>query len=266
MAITTEAGLVTAIGNGKKIRFYKTMAAASAGIVYATVRQSGAPVAVPTNPTTTGTALSRTSPGALPILAPSGTSYVAEWEGATAFQASLMLADRLVEFGGLSGIVTSAQTVSALALPSRATGATDVELWMEIYVNAGTTAIASVTASYTNQSGTSGRTATLTGGIATNGLAQLHRSYQMDLQAGDTGVQSVQSLTLGTSSGTAGNIGLVLRRTLLTGPVKSAGGKFFQPWDATDLQQVGDDAYLEVMVLGSGSAGSIFGSVLLAQG
>lgn len=265
MAITTEAGLQTATQNGRRVRFYKGGAVAAANGYFTTWRLAGLPGAAG-SPTTTGAQLTRTSTGALPIPAASATSYIAEWEGAALFTQTFLLCDRLVEFAGLSGTVTTAQTVSALALPSRATGATDVELWLEIHTAIGSTASPTVTASYTNQSGTSGRTATLVGGIPASGGA-VHRCYPFALQAGDTGVQSVQSVTSTTSTTTAGNMGLTLRRTLLMGMVPYVGGSFSFGWAECDLQRCPDDAALEIVSATTGGTyGNLTGAIRVAQG
>lgn len=266
MAITTRDGLISAVAAGRTIQFQKGSLAGAAGFFYSHFRNSGMPASAAAAPGTTGAALDRTTQGAMPIPAPSGVSYISSYEGVSNNQCSLILADRLVEFGGLSTTVTTAQTVSALALPSRATGATDVELWIEVYTAGGATASGTVTASYTNQAGTSGRTATLVGGVAASGWVA-SRTYQMALQAGDTGVQSVQSLTIGTSSGTAGNVGLTLRRTLLTGAIPATGVGFVQGWAETDLQVCPDNACLELLSLHGGStSGTILGNFALAQG
>lgn len=266
IAITTRDGLIAAIAAGRTNQFMKAAITTAVGFWYVYFRSAGMPGTAGTAPTTTGTALSRTSPGAIPIPAPSATSYISSFEGTNTVGGTLLLADRLVEFGGLSGIVTTAQNVSALALPARATTATDVELWLEIYTLAGATASATVTASYTNQAGTAGRTATLIGGIPASGTP-INRSYQFALQAGDTGVQSVQSLTLGTSTGTAGNIGLVLRRSLLFGMFVAGNTSFTQGWAETDLQICPDDACMELLILPFGAnSGTLQGNFGIAQG
>lgn len=266
MAITTQDQLVSAIAAGRTVQFYKGSAASTAGIPQALFRSAGMPASAGAAPGTTGAALSRTTQGAMPIPAPSGVSYLSSWEGVLTTAGTVILSDRLVEFGGQSSIVTTAQTFSALALPSRATSATDVELWLEVYTALGSTASATVTASYTNSSGTSGRTATLVGGIPASLGAG--RTLQFALQAGDTGVQSVQSVTTGTSSGTAGNFGVTLRRTLLFGmsPANNLAWPS-QGYAETDLQICPDDACLEVIVLSTGSnTGTLQGNFGIAQG
>lgn len=224
------------------------------------------PASAAAAPSTTGAALSRTTQGAMPIPAPSGATYITSWEGVLSSAGTCLLADRLVEFGGLSGTTTTAQSVSALALPARATGAADVELWLEVYTALGSTPSPTVTASYTNQAGTSGHTATLLGGIPASLGAG--RTLQFSLQAGDTGVQSVQSVTSTTSTLTAGNFGLTLRRTLIMGasPSNNLAWPSQGPFE-TDMQICPDDACLEVMVQSTGSnTGTLQGNFGLAQG
>lgn len=267
MAITTRDGLVSAVAASSTVQFQKGSITGVAGFYYGLYRVAGMPQRTAASlPTTTGATLSRSSEGAMPIGAPSNTSYITSFEAVGSTLGSLVLSDRLLEYGGLSMTSTSAQSLSALSLPSRASSATDVELWLEIFTAGGTTASASVTASYTNQSGSSGKTATLIGGFPASGTPQ-YRTYQMALAAGDTGVQSVQSVTLGTSTTTAGNLGVVLRRTLLTGYVPQPSGSFQMGWAETDLQVCPDDACLELLWLASTtSTGSILGNFGFTQG
>lgn len=267
MAITTQDGLIAAIAAGRTVQFQKASATVAAGFFYSLFRTAGMPGAAGIPGTAAGQTLSRASTGAMPIPAPSGVSYISSYEGICGQPGSWILSDRLVETGALSGIVTTAQTVNSVALPARATGATDVELWLEIYTALGATASATVTASYTNQAGTAGRTAALSGGFPASGGPQ-GRSYQLALQAGDTGVQSVQSVTSTTSTGTAGAFGVVLRRTLLTGVVPAANlGWPAQGYAETDLQICPDDACLELICLAAAAtSGQLMGNFGIAQG
>lgn len=228
-------------------------------------RAAGMPGAAAVPATVAGNTLSRTSLGAMPIPAPSGTTYISSFEGVSTSSATFMLADRLVETAGLSSIVTTAQTVNTVALPARATGAADVELWLEIYTALGATVSATVTASYTNQAGVAGRTATLVGGFPAS--PAVNRTFQMALQAGDTGVQSVQSVTTGTSSGTAGNFGVVLRRSLIFGTVPVGNVGFTLGYAETDLQILADDSCVEVLVIPTtGLSGNLQANFGIAQG
>lgn len=266
MAITTQDGLVSAIAAGKTVQFQKGSSVTATGFWYSLFRVAGMPGAATAPATAAGQTLSRTSVGAMPIPAPSAQSYISSYEGASSVAGGYLLADRLVETGALSGTVITAQTVGSVALPARATGATDVELWLEVYTALGTTASASVTASYTNSGGTAGRTATLVGGIPASG-GPVNRSYQLALQAGDTGVQSVQSVTVGTSTGTAGAFGVVLRRSLLIGVSPSANIGWTLGYAETDLQILADDACVEILYLATGTgSGTLMGNFGVAQG
>lgn len=145
-------------------------------------------------------------------------------EGWSSQVGSIVLYDRLSHIGGLSGTVTSAQTVNLT--PSRYnTQATcdGVRIAVEIYTQIGGTST-TITASYTNQDGTSGRTtqAVVIGGT---GNREAERLQFLPLQAGDTGVLSVQSVTLAASTGTVGNFGVTLVKDLVmaTCSVSSTG-------------------------------------------
>jgi hypothetical protein len=151
MAITTRDQLIAATAAGRTVQFNKANIATAAGEFMSLFRSVGMPGAATAPGTAAGQTLSRTSVGAIPIIAPSGTTYITSFEGTSSSACSLLLADRLVETGALSGIVTTAQTVNSVALPARASGALDVALWLEVYTALGITASPTVTASYTNR-------------------------------------------------------------------------------------------------------------------
>lgn len=130
-------------------------------------------------------------------------------------QGILVLYDRLMHCSGLSATVITAQAITGGSV-NRYTSTESVgnQIWLEIYSIIGTTAT-TVTASYTNQAGTSGRTtqATTFGGT---GLREGERMIPLALADGDTGVQSVQSVTVLASTLTAGNFGVTIVRPILS--------------------------------------------------
>jgi hypothetical protein len=265
VAITTQAQLDAAFDRATRIYFNKAGFSTGLGWYGASFRTNYTPAPAAAPATASGQTLSRLSVGALPIPAPSGTTYLAAYEGVSSTAGAWLLSDRLVETGALSSIVTTAQTVNSVALPSRATGADDVELWIEVYTALGATASPTVTASYTNHLGVSGRTATLVGGFPAS--APANRTFQMSLQSGDTSVASVQSVTTTTSSGTAGAFGIVLRRSFNFGNVYIPNIGWSQTYAETDLQIIPDDACMELYVLSnSASSGQLLGSITLIQG
>lgn len=135
-----------------------------------------------------------------------------------------ILCDRMNHSGGMSGIVTTAQTTNIpTAALTRDTGGDGVFMALEIYTAIGSTAT-TVSASYTNQAGTAGRTSPLTdfGGTGFNAGS---RFIILPLQQGDTGVRSVESVTVTATTGTAGNFGVTLFKPLITFPCFTQYGR-----------------------------------------
>jgi len=161
--------------------------------------------AVPTN-TTTG-ALGQENAG-------TETLYMVGGRATTSFPGHFTLYDRLAHQGGLSGTVTTAQATN---LPTATiTRGSAVGVWaaLQIYTQIGTTAT-TVSVSYTNSAGTAGRTSPLVVFGAT-GNREAGRVILLPVVAGDNGVQSVESVTVTATTGTAGAFGVTLIRPLLT--------------------------------------------------
>jgi hypothetical protein len=175
-------------------------------------------VAVPDNTTTGG--LKQTDPGG------GRQKWLHSVMASGLVPGTLILYDRLLHIGNLSGTTTTAQTVGG-ALTRYTNGAGNF-VFAEIYTTVGTTAT-TITMSYTNQAGTSGRTsqAVAFGG---SGFREDTRAVLLPLADGDTGVQAVASTTVLASTGTAGNFGIVVGHVLATveiGMAGLAGGRTF---------------------------------------
>jgi hypothetical protein len=171
--------------------------------------------------------------------------------------------DRLAVIGGLSGSVTTAQSTTGLSV-TRYTGAESAgnEIWIEIYTIIGTTAT-TLTVSYTNQDGTSGRTssAVVIGGA---GRREATRLIRIPLTLGDTGVRSVESVTLAGTTGTAGDFGVVIQRRLLDAAISFAGTRVLTDM-LTQLgayPQIKDGACLYPIVYASTVASPVIGGSL----
>lgn len=134
---------------------------------------------------------------------------------------SVIIYDRLVQHGGLSGTTTTAQSTGTWPSLPRYTGGTGVELWAEIYTQIGATGT-TITASYTNQAAVSGQTSVSTtfGGT---GFREAQRVLPLPLASGDKGVTSVASMTVLATTGTAGNFGATLAYPLIVIPLPLAG-------------------------------------------
>lgn len=162
----------------------------------------GASVAIPDNTTTGG--LLQADPGG------GRTKWALNLSAASLNAGTLILCDRLLHISSLSGTSTSAQTVGGTL--TRNTGGVGNFIVAEIYTIIGTTAT-TITASYTNQAGTSGKTTTATA-IGGTGLREAQRTIILPLAAGDYGVQAVASATLAASTTTVGDWGINVVRPL----------------------------------------------------
>ena len=150
--------------------------------------------------------------------------YVIGVEGLITSISSFALIDRLSHQGSLDATTTSEQTTN---LPlgsgiSRYSTATDkIQAAVQVYTAIGATAT-TTTIRYTNQAGVGSRVSQpfVIGGTGFNTAG---RWLPICLQDTDAGVQTVEGLTHAASTGTAGNIGLVLYKTLLQGQMKVVG-------------------------------------------
>jgi hypothetical protein len=135
---------------------------------------------------------------------------------------SVIVYDRCVHTGGLSGTVTTAQTTNlpTSALTRHTTGV-GVEAWLEIYTQIGTTGT-TVASSYTDDAGNTGNTSPLAtfGGT---GFREAQRILPLPLAVGDRGVRAVASVTVTATTGTAGAFGVTLAYPLVIVPVPVAG-------------------------------------------
>lgn len=163
---------------------------------------------------------------------------------------ALMLVDRLVHTGGLDGTLATPQTTNlpTSALTRETTGA-GVHMGLEIYTAIGASST-TVTASYTNQAGSSGRTTQATA-IGNTGFSEDNRFIMLPMQQGDTGVRAVASVTLAATTGTAGAFGVVLYKPLLMVPVLAYGSPqrlYDALLDMANMPEVVDNAALSWMV------------------
>lgn len=151
-------------------------------------------------------------------------AYLARFVASATQAGTLLLCDRLWDCEPATD-TTAAQTITFSAgWPARdangATAGVQVQLGIEVVAATSSTA-AVISVSYTNSAGTSGRTGTFIDlpTAATNAIGNF---YRIGLQAGDQGVQSVQSVTFSTDW-TSGTIALVAYRVLAALELPLAG-------------------------------------------
>ena len=160
--------------------------------------------------------------GQIPYTHPTGgtRSYLGRFSIAVDQPGMIILADRLWHNGGISITSATAQTVNSPTLPARDnTGTTngDGVLCMLEVSSAVGSASPTLTIEYTNQAGTTGRTATNL--LTTGSTSQFGPSWMFGLQAGDTGIRSIQTYTQSVSW-VSGTVNLVLYRPLLFQEIK----------------------------------------------
>lgn len=212
-------------------------------------------------PPSTAVALSRTSAvknyADIPDLSSGQSMYMLGARVQGGEQNTLLIVDRLSHQGSLSGTTTGAQTTNLpTAALTRYTSGEGVHAALTIW-NALGTNTTTVTASYTNQAGTSGQTTpaiAFTSGTGNGAPGMLH---PLPLQEGDTGVRSVESVTLSGSTGSAGNFGVVLYKPLAL--IYSPLGKEFDvDWFSGRMgaliPEIDKEAYLSAFVLVTSSA------------
>jgi hypothetical protein len=221
---------------------------------------------------TTSVALTKTSDASIGPL-PTATSGMLQIIGGrlnTGDRAgvTLVAVDLLNHQGGLSGTVTTEQTTNLpTAALTRHTGGDGVFIGIVIYTLVGTTAT-TISVRYTNQAGTPNRASTVTSFGAT-GFREIGRLIQIPLQDSDTGVRSVEGVTVTATTGTAGNFGVCLFKPLMVFSLESTTGTM--PLDAVSsggmigsMAEFDDDACLTFLAFTPISQ-TINGALLLAE-
>lgn len=213
---------------GRSIPFMKTSTAADAtGCWYCTSKDLGYPGAwSPGTPGINGRVTNGTTAadyGCIPIPnAGTGANYLTALEMASSVNHTNDFFDVLWVNSGLVVTTTGAQAITTPTLPARdVNGTTDGEgcgiamLVTTVLTNA--SANASILVSYTNSRGVAGRTARLSAiaGSQMPASAVVGTIIWFQLDAGDTGVRSVQSVTLGASL-TSGAVSLMICRDVMT--------------------------------------------------
>lgn len=250
MAPTGMNDIVTMLANAQRLRFNKASQTAKGAATYHSLWKAAGQPGAGSNPPayTTGSGYVPTdaTTGAFGFTNPAaGNTYLAQLVAKGSTAGGLIIYDRVWACSGFSTTVTTAQNVTTPGSLSRPdVNGTGCEIWGEIYAAPGATG-ATWTATYTNQAGTGSRTATYTHPANAESVGQM---VNFPLQAGDTGVQSIQSLTCSISSGTAGDVGLTI-----VYPIFEVGFNAINVPEVCDFARLGlpvikDDACLALMV------------------
>ena len=272
MAITTVDQLLDALGNSSQqlITNRASISSQIAGGFSSLWRSIGTPAqgAIPT----TAAVLDNNTTGAFKFNNPSGgaKSYIGRmFKVCSVAGTDVQYHDRLSHMGGLSGTVTTAQTVNVNVSGSvtninerrGAADYSDVQWWLEWYTATGVTAV-TATVTYTNATGASGRTTTVSIPVSTGAS----RMLPIIGNAGEY-IQSIQLVQLSATTGTAGNFGVTATKILTTISCGLANAGTVADWAYLGMPSVADSACVSMIVLaGSTTTGTVIGSAKLIQG
>ena len=264
MAVATQDGLVAAMASAIPYSYQRSsIANMVAGNLCSMWRANGSPLqgAIPSTAATCNSSLT----GCVPYNNPGSPNltYLGQFTLQNSLACAAILFDRLAHMGGLSGTVTTAQTVSVSTPASRGvlSDFSNVEWYLEWYTDTGSTAV-TATVTYTNQGSTSGKTTT----VAMAATVRTGTLLRITPAAGDT-IQSIQSVTLSATTGTVGSFGVTCCIRLAEVPLSNP--YLVTTLDAFNLglPRIYDNSCLVWAVLCSTtSTGIIQGRIRLAQG
>lgn len=256
MAIDTMDKLVKALAESTKCRFYKpSISNTAAGVLIAMWRSAGFPMqgAIPT---TAATPTSATDGAwALPTPGSGEKMYLGKLAASLTVAGQLMIFDRLAHMGGLSGTVTTAQTVdldiaTAASQGRCAADGSDVLWCWEWYADTGSTG-QTISATYTNNQDQSGRASQSTSLPATRRAGMC---YPILPNVADKFIKSVQTTTLSGTTGTAGNFGVTARKRLAEMPFPLANVGGIADFADLAMQEIQSNSCLELVILVTGTS------------
>lgn len=260
MPASSVDDLIAMLAGSRRLFGHKVQATAkAAGVAHSFWKVEGIPRAGATPATGVGAVPDRTTTGAIAHVNAAGgqNSRLMRLAAVCANPCQVRLYDRLWADSGLSGSSTSSQAVNSAALTRPDALGEGAELWGEVYTAIGSSTGYVATATYTNPANTGSRSATFDPATysAVNTVGAM---FPFKLQAGDTGVKSVQSVQLSASTGAAGDWGLTILRpvALLTLDTANSGREL--DCFRTALAEIHDDACLALQIIPSGTTAGFF--------
>jgi len=142
----------------------------------------------------------------------------------------------------------SAQPSFASRMPGANYGGT--EIWVQVSTAFVTGTSWQVQVTYTNQAGVAGRTTVVSAAAAAAALS-LGKEFLLALQAGDSGVQKIESVivTNGGTAMTAGAFNVLVRRRLLSTRIATANGTTKLDLFGTGMPVVHSDSCIDVQII-----------------
>lgn len=256
MAITSLDGLIAA--PTQKLTYLKTATRTTiAALPYSVFDLGGNPAA--------GTlAIGNTTTGVVPTDAVNGyptisafvggnTGYLAGVHFGSSVASRITIMDCLFSVGAIAFTSTTTTLSSQPSYASRVLGGTDftnTEIWLEAVT--AFTGNLSIAVTYTNQAGVSGRT---TGTFATGVAPAIGRMILLPLQAGDTGIQKIESITPSVS--TAGTFNVHVMRRLWQGRVRINNDGDTHDFTKTGMPQIFDNSALRFIITADSTSSGI---------
>lgn len=241
---TSYDGIIAALtaGKGQEVFFSKTTGLVHAagtpftgwgyGGVPAAGAWSGAGGAAAATLVTCSSATSGSIPIASPTTASAESLYllsagIAQISGAQTIGGMLMLVDRLADTGPLTTAFGGSCTLTmpvATSLWARYADGVGVMAYVESLETTAPTVGTTIALTYTNTGGTGSRTSGSTTVAATKSRAMgTGASPFLTLQAGDSGIKTIESIQVGAVTPAAGTISLVICKPLLILPSTATG-------------------------------------------
>lgn len=268
MAITTMDGLVSALGTSKDQQLLFTSMPNVAGgwvwLNYGATTSFGT-LAIPGAASAGGTTYTQGALAGYPKWSAGGLStYIGRLGATFATVGTMHIYDTLWACSGFNGTLLTAQAVTGFTgLPARNSTGVGAEIWRYCTTALGATA-SNITVQYTNSVGTAGRVTVSTAMIAS---MPAYRMFQVPLQSGDVGVQSIQSVTLSASTGTAGSFGVIIMDRLCAVSASLVNVNNSSDFAALGMPKIDDTAVISFINQGTTTAtGIIMGQMSIIQG
>jgi Flp pilus assembly protein TadG len=269
MAITTIDGIISGISSGiNRLPVYKPQISNAASGQFFSLWKSTGGFPIIGNTPTNSEYCDNSTAGALAFnyIGSPASIYIGKLSFVNTVNGLCLIYDRLSMMGGLSGTVTTAQTVNLDAetpkTQNRFANYNELEWFVEWYSDTGSSAV-TMTVTYTNQSGTGNRTTT----VSLAATMRASRMLQIAPSNGDTGIKSIQSITLSGTTGTAGNFGITALKRISSVGFQSSGVPIIFDFTQCGFPEIKSNTCLSfVMVPASTTTGNLSGEVVLCQG
>jgi hypothetical protein len=192
----------------------------------------------------------------LNVFGGSATGYLTRVQYASSVTGRLEIWDKLF------GINVPILPVQTLTLASQAsyssrvpngTTYTGLRLFLEVTTAFTSATAATVTVTYTNQSGVTGHTT----GAVTMANHTVDRWIELPLQAGDSGIQKIETVVVGGTAGTAGAFNVIVARPLWTNRVNIANGGGLDGIDRTGMPIVYGTSALVVTTIADATSSGV---------